>query len=78
MKFCDADACPTCSLVEGGGACLRHKARFCMWLATKISNSGVRSALERMSFDLMEEACALERERAVLPGVDRPTWTKPV
>ncbi len=73
MKFCDANACPSCSLVEGGAACLRHKALFCMWLATEVSNSAVRSALEKMSFDLMEEACSLERERALLPSVDKPT-----
>jgi hypothetical protein len=44
-----------------------------MWLAINVSDSGVRSALEKMSFNLMEEACALERERAGLPGVDKTT-----
>jgi hypothetical protein len=63
MKFCDADACQSCALPEGSPACLRHKARFCTWLAAKTSSEPVRTALEKMSLDLMEDANALEQEQ---------------
>ena len=65
MKFCDADACPTCALPEGSPACLRQKAHFCMWLAPRASNDVVRAALEKMSLDLMAEANAIELEQGL-------------
>jgi hypothetical protein len=64
MKFCDADACPSCSLTEGTPTCLRQKGNFCMWLAAKSSNHGIRAALEKLSLDLMEEARAADRHRS--------------
>jgi|HubBroStandDraft_6_1064221.scaffolds.fasta_scaffold126558_2 hypothetical protein len=64
MKFCEADACPSCSLAEGTPACLRQKGLFCMWLAAKSSHQGVRAALEKLSLDLMEEARAVERHNS--------------
>jgi hypothetical protein len=66
MKFCDADACPSCALAVDEYACLRHKARFCIELATTTSNNGLRVALEKLGLDLIAEADALVKERAVL------------
>ena len=66
MRFCDADACSSCALVEDECACLRHKARFCIELATTTSNNGLRVALEKLGLDLIAEADALVKERAVL------------
>jgi hypothetical protein len=63
MKFCDADACPACALREGSPECLRQKAQFCMWLAPRSSSEAVRTAIEKMGSDLMDEANALEREQ---------------
>jgi hypothetical protein len=60
MEFCEADACPSCSLPEGTPACLRQKGHFCMWLAAKSSQQDVRAALEKLSLDLMEEARVVE------------------
>jgi hypothetical protein len=37
-----------------------------MWLAKETSTCGIRAVLEKMSLQLMEEADALETERAVL------------
>jgi hypothetical protein len=66
MKFCDADARPSCALPMDEYACLRHKARFCIELATTTSNNGLRVALEKLGLDLIAEADALVKERAVL------------
>ena len=66
MTFCDADACPTCPLAANMPCCLRHKAQFCMRLARRTSSGGFRTALEKMSSQLMAEADALEREAIVL------------
>jgi hypothetical protein len=63
MEFCDADACPTCTLTEGTPACLRQKAKFCRWLASRVSGEAIKCALEKMSLDLIEEASAQEREQ---------------
>jgi hypothetical protein len=66
MKFCDADACPSCALAMDEYACLRHKARFCIELAATTSNNGLRVALEKLGLGLIAEADALANERAVL------------
>ena len=68
MKFCDADACPSCVLAANEQACLRHKAEFCAWLSANLSNSTVSAALEKLSADLMQEAAALKREKAIISG----------
>jgi hypothetical protein len=65
MKFCDADACPGCSLSCGMPACLRRKAQFAITLAQMPSASGIRSALEKLSSYLLDEAAAREKETAV-------------
>jgi hypothetical protein len=65
MKFCDADACLGCSRAEGTPVCLRHKAQFCMWLASKSLHQPVREALEKLSMDLIEEASAVEKTQAI-------------
>jgi hypothetical protein len=65
MKFCDAEACHDCALPEGTPACLRQKATFCIWLAARVSSPAIKSALERMSFNLMEDANALEQEHGL-------------
>jgi hypothetical protein len=65
MKFCDAEACQDCALPEGTPACLRQKAAFCTWLADRVSSDAVKAALEKLSFDLMEEATALELEQGL-------------
>ena len=72
MRFCDADACCSCALAEGGTDCLRHKADFCFWLAIRFPRIG--AALNKLGLHLIADAEALERERAVLsrrnPGQD--------
>ncbi len=65
MKFCDADACASCGLVEGDPDCLRRKAEFCLWLATKFPGAAIGAALAKMGLDLIKDSEALERERAV-------------
>jgi hypothetical protein len=66
MKFCDAAACPSCPLRTNVPACLRHKAQFCIRLATEPSARGIYAVLDKMSLQLMEEAAAPEKETAVL------------
>lgn len=66
MKFCDADACHSCSAAADMPCCLRRKAQFCKWLARGRSARGIRGALETMSLQLMQDAEALEREAAAL------------
>jgi hypothetical protein len=63
MRFCDADACANCPMADRPNIapCLRQKAQFCMWLST-MPYYGSRAALEELSFELMEEACAVEKE----------------
>jgi hypothetical protein len=36
-----------------------------MWLSTTTANDGLRAALEKMSLDLMDEASAIAKERAL-------------
>ena len=70
--FCDADACGSCGLAEGATHCLRRKANFCFWLATRASSAGLGSALHKLGSDLTKDAEALEREQIVLSDRDRP------
>ena len=55
MKFCQPDLCPACSLAEDKPACLRQKAEFCLWLAARMSNRGLRTPVEKMRLELLEE-----------------------
>jgi hypothetical protein len=66
ITFCDADACASCSLVEGEPDCLRRKADFCLWLAAKFPGAAIGAALKTMGLDLIKDSEALDRERAVL------------
>ena len=66
VTFCDADACASCSLVEGEPDCLRRKAAFCLWLAVKFPGAAIGGALKKMGLDLIKHSEALDRERAVL------------
>ena len=66
VTFCDADACGSCSLVEGDPDCLRRKAGFCLWLAAKFLGAAFGAALKKMGLDLIKDSEALDRERAVL------------
>ena len=72
MRFCDADACCSCALAEGGPDCLRHKADFCFSLAIRFPRAG--AALNKLGLHLIADAEARERERAVVsrcnPGPD--------
>jgi hypothetical protein len=63
MRFCDAEACNHCLLADGPNVapCLRQKAQFCMWLST-MPFAGNPAALEKLSLDLMDEACAVDKE----------------
>ena len=61
MKFCEADAFPTCALPEDSPVCLRQKAKFCAWLVPNISSDVIRAGLEKMSHNLIEDANALEQ-----------------
>jgi hypothetical protein len=63
MNFCDADACSSCDLAEGGPVRLRRKSDFCARLAAGISSLGLRAALEKLSLDLTKESDTLEREK---------------
>lgn len=66
MRLCDDSECLSCSVVEGDPACLRRRARLCMWLSEQSGNTGARAALEKLSFGLMEEACTIEKELAAV------------
>jgi hypothetical protein len=66
MKFCDPGACRSYLLAEDEPACLRQKARYRMWLVARAPNNRVRAAREKMSHDLMEEADAIAKERAIV------------
>ena len=61
MKFCRPDLCPSCPLAEDRPACLRQKAEFCAWLAARMSNRDLRSAVEKMRLELLQEADALQK-----------------
>jgi hypothetical protein len=39
--------------------------QFCRWLMTKTYTCGIRTALEKMVLQLMEEADAVEKEKAL-------------
>ena len=64
MNFCDADACSSCDLAEGGPACLRRKSDFAA--GSRDFQPWPRAALEKLSLDLTKESDTLEREAAVL------------
>ena len=70
MKFCDADACPSCSLNGNVPDCLRHKAQFCFAWARTASAGGARAALEKLGALLLQEAAMLERETAARAGIE--------
>jgi hypothetical protein len=65
VTFCDADACCCCGLVEGDPDCLRRKADFCLWLAARFPKAALGAALNKLGLDLIKDAQALQRERAV-------------
>jgi len=66
MRFCDSDACQFCALADQPdiAPCHRRKALFCMGLS-KAQTPPLRAALEELSLQLMDEATALDRERAI-------------
>jgi hypothetical protein len=76
VRFCDADACCSCSMAEGAPDCLRRKADFCFWLAARFPRAELGAALNKLGLHLIADAEALERERAVVsrrkPGHDLP------
>jgi hypothetical protein len=59
--FCDADACASCSLLEGDPNCLRRKADFCLWLAARFPGAAIGAALRKMGLDLIKDSEALDR-----------------
>jgi hypothetical protein len=61
MRFCRPDLCPSCPLAEDKPACLRQKAEFCAWLAARISNPDLRTAVEKMRLELLQEADTFEK-----------------
>lgn len=75
MKFCDADACSSCPLVDNEYACLQQKGEFCIWLSTRPCSSNIRRALEKLGLDLIAESEVLAREKAVLAQLG-PDLTK--
>lgn len=46
---------------------LRQKAVDCIRASKSVEHEGTRDALEGLTFVLMEEACALDREHSILP-----------
>jgi len=70
VRFCDADACPSCGLAEGAPHCLRRKAKFCFWLANRFRCAGLGTTLHKLGLDLTKDADALERERVALSSRD--------
>ena len=66
MKFCRPDLCPSCPLAEDKAACLRQKAEFCSWLAARMSNRDLRTAVEKMRLELLAEADNLKKVAAAL------------
>ena len=65
MKPCNAEMCATCQFIEGKADCLRHKARYCLWLASHSKAAAVRNFLMEMSIDLTQEADIAERGGAM-------------
>jgi len=65
VRFCDADACGSCDLVEGHPDCLRRKANFCRWLAAGFSRLALGTALNKLGLDLLKDAEALDREHVL-------------
>ncbi len=56
MKFCRPDLCRSCPLAKDKPACLRQKAEFCSWLAARMSNRDLHTAVEKMRLELLAEA----------------------
>jgi hypothetical protein len=71
VRFCDADACACCDLAEGAPHCLRRKANFCFWLASRFTTADLGVALHKLSLNLTKDADALEREQVVLSSRGR-------
>jgi hypothetical protein len=71
MRFCDADACSSCSLADNECACLKQKGEFCIWLSARPSSGKIRRALEKLGLDLIAESEVLGKQRAFQPK--RPT-----
>jgi len=74
VRFCDADACCSCALAEGGPDCLRRKADFCFWLAIRLARVG--AVLNKLGLHLIADAEAQERKRAVVSN-PRPDKISP-
>jgi hypothetical protein len=47
-----------CELASDECACLRQKARFCIWLSVRISDKKIRGTLEKLGSDLIAESDA--------------------
>lgn len=69
MGFCHSDACQFCPLADqpNMARCRRQWGLFCMKLS-ETQTPELRAALEELSFLLMDEAAAFEREHAIPLG----------
>jgi hypothetical protein len=64
MDPCDSKRCERCGVDVGSATCLRRNAQSCIQVAKALSGRA-REGMELLSFNLMDEASAIERERTV-------------
>jgi hypothetical protein len=68
MISCTPEQCALCKLIPGSGECLRKQAWKFLRLSKTAFSSGVHEALEKLSFELIDEARAIEKARAIPPA----------
>ena len=68
MISCTPEQCALCKLIPGAPECLRKQANKFMRLSKTVFGRGVHEALEKLSFELMDAARAIEKERAIPPA----------
>ncbi len=66
MKLRRSDLCRSCPLAGDKPACLRQKVEFCSWLAARMSNRDLRTAVAKMRLELLAEADNLKKVAAAL------------
>ena len=68
MITCTPEQCALCKLIPGSPDCLRKQAHKFMRLSKMVFGRGTHEALEALSFELMDRASTIEKERAIPPA----------
>jgi hypothetical protein len=68
MFDCTPERCALCKLIPGSVECLRKQAYNFMHLARTKVGRATHEDLEELSFELMDKARAIEKERAIPPA----------